>query len=49
MTADLAKIQAIVNQVGTDWKIKQALLRDMGLSETAIKQLVPDGGNPSDY
>jgi hypothetical protein len=37
----LLKITAIVNEVGTDWKVKRFLLRQLGLDETSVKELIP--------
>jgi hypothetical protein len=44
----LLEINKIVNEVGTTWKTKRALLRRMGIEEAQIAQLVPENA-PGDY
>lgn len=45
----MEEILKIINEVGTNWKIKRALLRlNTDLSEESIKLLVPED-QPSDY
>ncbi len=53
MDALVLKINEIINQVGTTWKIKRALLRNLGLDENSVKELVPEppkgmGWHPGD-
>lgn len=37
----LRKINEIVNDASTTWKVKRALLRHLGLNEITIDELVP--------
>lgn len=45
----LLEITRIINEVGTTWKVKQALLRQLGLPEDEIKMLVPPPPDGLDF
>lgn len=46
---DLLEITRIVNEPGMTWKVRQALLRNLGLGEEYINELVPPPPEGMDY
>ena len=45
----LSQVHKILNEVGTTWKVRRALLREIGVKENLIKELVPEPQEGFEY